>query len=105
VKKEGFLRAVRREREKFRVDQIRIDPPGEAVTGKGTLCAEKGHFTLEVTLDDPERVPQTPKGFSRASSFCPDTEPLQDPVLTQVQRLPSADTRVRRSMVAVECSC
>ena len=93
VKKEDFLKVIRRDGEKFRVDQICVNPGGSTIRGKGTLLIQESRFVLEVTLDDAEHVPERPMGVVGASAFWAVSGIIEEQIEFAAKGLPHSSSR------------
>src|SRR5437016_3425716 len=93
MNKQEFLKAVRRDGEKFRTDRIAISTGQEELTGRGTLRVSRDRFSLEVSLDDPTKEVQSPTGIKGRSSFWEIRGVIEDELKFLARGLPSCSSR------------
>jgi hypothetical protein len=89
MKKQDFLNAVRQGGASFRVDNILINTGSGKVSGKGTLRISSGRFSLDVTLDDLNNVPETPTGIIDRGRFWKVRGLIEDEIEFGLEGMPS----------------
>jgi hypothetical protein len=69
MKKDDFLTAIRRDGQKFRVDQVAISTPKGKIAGKGVIEVRNSRFRIHVTLNDGCARPEMTMGIKFRKDF------------------------------------
>jgi len=93
MKKQEFLKSVRRGKEKFRADDIVVSTAKGEFHGKGIVEIANGRFRIQVTLSTDTPCPELPQGIIGHRDFWLIKGVIEDEIGFKVHSLPSKSTQ------------
>jgi len=93
MKKQDYLRVVRRHGGQFRADNIVISTETGELHAKGVVEVAKGRFNIRVTLTDPDPPPEVPQGIKTRKDFWTVQGVIEDEIPFSVRVLPSGSAQ------------